>query len=304
VPAILPVPFLFLALAWPPPPPRGRLAGKSSGRLGSRTTVPGATVRAWTAGPFSSRPRDASSSALAATRPRRTHGDAADARAKKIVFTIEKRSYDIQRVDGVPQNTVTRTPDELARISAKPQRCARWRAIASAENFFHPADNLAGDRTDQRRLWQPAHPQWRAARAAYGRRYSRPGWLPHRRRRGWRRAHGRDAFLTGNTILIDHGYGLETSYAHLSRLDVKPGQRVRQGEQIGLLGATGRVTGPHLHWGMEWFEVRLDPNSSSGRCRRSSGVTGREPSSQGAPPLRSPTDLSLRGVSVARREIR
>jgi murein DD-endopeptidase MepM/ murein hydrolase activator NlpD len=66
-------------------------------------------------------------------------------------------------------------------------------------------------------------------------------------------------FLTGNTVLIDHGYGLETSYAHLSRLEVAPGQRVRQGEEIGRVGATGRATGPHLHWGMEWFEVRLDP---------------------------------------------
>jgi murein DD-endopeptidase MepM/ murein hydrolase activator NlpD len=66
-------------------------------------------------------------------------------------------------------------------------------------------------------------------------------------------------FLTGNTVLLDHGYGLFTSYAHLSRIDVAPGQRIVQGETIGAVGATGRVTGPHLHWGMEWFEIRLDP---------------------------------------------
>ena len=68
-----------------------------------------------------------------------------------------------------------------------------------------------------------------------------------------------DYFFTGNTVVIDHGYGLTSLYAHLSRVDVKPGDRVAQGGVIGLMGATGRATGPNLHWGVDLSGVALDP---------------------------------------------
>lgn len=68
-----------------------------------------------------------------------------------------------------------------------------------------------------------------------------------------------DLYLTGGTVLIDHGHGLSSVFVHLSRLDVSVGDRVESGQRIGRVGATGRATGPHLHWGMNWFEVRLDP---------------------------------------------
>jgi len=66
-------------------------------------------------------------------------------------------------------------------------------------------------------------------------------------------------YLTGGTVLLDHGQGVSSNFLHLSRIDVKAGQHVRQGEVIGAVGSTGRATGPHLHWGVNWFEVRLDP---------------------------------------------
>jgi len=68
-----------------------------------------------------------------------------------------------------------------------------------------------------------------------------------------------DLYLTGGTLLIDHGHGVSSNFLHLSRIDVKVGDRVVQGQVIGAVGATGRATGPHLHWGMNWFDVRVDP---------------------------------------------
>lgn len=65
--------------------------------------------------------------------------------------------------------------------------------------------------------------------------------------------------LEGNLVMIDHGFGLVSALMHLQRIEVKVGDRVRRGETIGLVGSTGRATGPHLHWGMTWNGVRIDP---------------------------------------------
>ena len=65
--------------------------------------------------------------------------------------------------------------------------------------------------------------------------------------------------LEGNLVIVDHGMGLNSAFLHLSRIDVRVGQRVRQGETIGRVGATGRATGPHMHWGMKWRDARIDP---------------------------------------------
>jgi len=69
----------------------------------------------------------------------------------------------------------------------------------------------------------------------------------------------KDLFYTGNTVILDHGRGLFTVYAHLSELKVTRGQDVRTAELLGLSGATGRASGPHLHWGALWNRVKFDP---------------------------------------------
>jgi murein DD-endopeptidase MepM/ murein hydrolase activator NlpD len=195
--------------------------------------------------------RDASAALFVVTLP--------DGTREERRLAVEKREYDIQRVDGVPQNTVTPDPAELARIRREASEIRALRDVASRELDFAtpmiwPARGpISGVYGSQRILnGEPRAPHMGVDIAA-------ASGSPIVAAAGGVVRFAAELFLTGNTILIDHGYGLETSYAHLSRIDVKPGQRLRQGDQIGLVGATGRVTGPHLHWGMEWFDVRLDP---------------------------------------------
>jgi murein DD-endopeptidase MepM/ murein hydrolase activator NlpD len=71
----------------------------------------------------------------------------------------------------------------------------------------------------------------------------------------------KELFYSGNAVFIDHGYGLYTTYLHLSNIDVTVGDIVERGQQLGLAGATGRVTGPHLHWGVRLLDARVDPFS-------------------------------------------
>jgi len=66
-------------------------------------------------------------------------------------------------------------------------------------------------------------------------------------------------FFSGATLIVDHGYGLSSSFLHLSKILVKVGESVVQGETIAKVGASGRVTGPHLDWRINWFKQRLDP---------------------------------------------
>jgi murein DD-endopeptidase MepM/ murein hydrolase activator NlpD len=65
--------------------------------------------------------------------------------------------------------------------------------------------------------------------------------------------------LEGHLLIVDHGMGLNSAFLHLSRIDVKEGDRVRQGQLLGAIGSSGRATGPHLHWAVKWNAARVDP---------------------------------------------
>jgi hypothetical protein len=179
-------------------------------------------------------------------------------------LAIARRDYDIQRIDGLPQETVTPDPQLLQRIKSEAERISALRAVPGSDPDFAlpliwPAlGPISGVYGSQRILnGEPRAPHMGVDVAA-------PPGTPVAAAAGGVVRLADDFFLTGNTILIDHGYGLTTSYAHLSRIDVAVGQHVRQGERIGAIGATGRVTGPHLHWGLEWLGVRLDPQLAVG----------------------------------------
>jgi murein DD-endopeptidase MepM/ murein hydrolase activator NlpD len=73
--------------------------------------------------------------------------------------------------------------------------------------------------------------------------------------------------LEGHLLIVDHGMGLTSAFLHCQRLDVRVGDRVVQGQRLGTVGATGRATGPHMHWGLTWQGARLDPGKLAGPMR-------------------------------------
>ena len=74
--------------------------------------------------------------------------------------------------------------------------------------------------------------------------------------------------LEGNLVIVDHGMGLNSAFLHLATVAVREGQRLRRGDPIGTVGATGRATGPHLHWSMKWRDARIDPAALAGPMPR------------------------------------
>ena len=172
---------------------------------------------------------------------------------------VAKREYQIQRIDGLPPSQVTPSPEELERIKREVALVKAAKATDSAwawfaEAFAWPAQGIISGVYGSQRILngEPRAPH-------YGVDVAAPTGTPVTAPAGGRVALAEpDLFFTGGTIILDHGHGLTTTYAHLSAVEVKLGQEVKQGEQIGRIGATGRVTGPHLHWGMDWFDRPVD----------------------------------------------
>ncbi|MGB7755150.1 MAG: M23 family metallopeptidase [Salinisphaera sp.] len=185
---------------------------------------------------------------------------------RTVRIAIDPRDWPIQRVDGVPPKTVSPPPAIAARIHREQARVSRVRATSDdglgfAQHFIWPVKGRISGRFASRRIYNgtpgSVHSGMDIAAAP-----GAPVQAP---------AAGRvifadpDLYLTGGTILIDHGYGIGSNFLHLSRLDVRVGDHVEQGEIIGRVGSTGRATGPHLHWGMTWYNVRIDPSLVLGR---------------------------------------
>lgn len=183
-----------------------------------------------------------------------------DGTAAKRSITASDRTYAIEDIKGLPQQTVTPDKDTEARIAAEQARVVKARERNDARTSFTgvfewPArGRISGVYGSQRILnGVPKNPHYGVDVAA---RTGTPIAAPQAGIVSFAES---GLVLTGGTVIVDHGHGVSSVFIHMSRLDVAVGDTVAQGEILGAVGATGRASGPHLHWGMNWFDVRLDP---------------------------------------------
>lgn len=186
-----------------------------------------------------------------------THSDGS---IERIDVAVKKRDWPVERVTGVPQKTVDPPPEIAARIAREQAAVVaqRDRDDVRAEafgGFIWPLDGRISGRFGRQRIYngKPGSPHSGTDIAA-------PQGTPIKAPAAGVVVFAEPSlYLTGGTVLIDHGHGVGSNFLHLSKLDVSVGQTVSQGDVIGRVGATGRATGPHLHWGLTWFQTRLDP---------------------------------------------
>ena len=159
----------------------------------------------------------------------------------------------------VPPQFVEPPPEVAARIKAESEFKAKVFATSADErlwqgNFRAPVKAEATDSFGTRRMFNG-----KLASVHKGADFRAAMGTPVHAGNSGTVVIARPLYFEGNCVVIDHGLGLFTLYMHFSRIDVKEGRRVRMGDLLGLSGATGRVTGPHLHWAVRWQGAYLDP---------------------------------------------
>ncbi|HUS25711.1 MAG TPA: M23 family metallopeptidase [Candidatus Binatia bacterium] len=178
---------------------------------------------------------------------------------------VARREWDVQRLEGVPPDKVTPPKSALKRIQREnaKARAARMRDTARsdfAQSFAWPCEGRISGIFGSQRILNgiPKQPH-------YGVDVAVPVGTEVRAPAGGVVAlAAKDMYYTGGTLILDHGHGLSSTLMHLSKLQVKQGQVVKRGEVVALSGMTGRATGPHLHWGMSWFDRRVDAQLLAG----------------------------------------
>lgn len=175
-------------------------------------------------------------------------------------LSIDQRVYNIQRIEGVPQKTVTPSQGDLQRIrdDASLVRAARKQVTGNTDflqGFIQPLSGPVTGVYGSQRIYNgnPGRPH-------YGIDYAAPRGTPViAPAAGLVTLAHKDLFYSGGTLIMDHGHGLSSTFLHLSELLVSEGQSVQRGEIIAKVGSTGRSTGPHLDWRMNWQSQRIDP---------------------------------------------
>jgi murein DD-endopeptidase MepM/ murein hydrolase activator NlpD len=174
------------------------------------------------------------------------------------------RNYEIQRINGLPEKLVTPPPEVFARIKREGAMIAEARMRDTDETWFAdgldwPAAGIISGVFGSQRILngKPGAPHFGVDVAAGA------GAPIHAPADAVVSLAQRDFYFDGGITILDHGHGVSTFCIHQSKILVKLNQKVSRGEQIGEVGMTGRATGPHLHWGMNWFQVKLDPSRST-----------------------------------------
>ena len=180
----------------------------------------------------------------------------------KIIKKVFKRKYNIQRIDGLEESKVTPPESVYKRIKEENNKIGKARAINSdlpffKDQFIMPVKGIISGVYGSQRILngKPKWPHYGIDIAA------KKGTLIKSSASGTVTMAEDDLYYTGGTIIMDHGHGISTIYSHLENVMVSVGDLINQGDIIGSVGSTGRSTGPHLDFRVNWFQTRLDPMS-------------------------------------------
>jgi murein DD-endopeptidase MepM/ murein hydrolase activator NlpD len=184
---------------------------------------------------------------------------AADGNRETLGFSIDDKQYTEQRLTIKNQRQVNPNPDDMVRIRAESaEMTAAFSSWDETQRptltMLPPVDGIRSSSFGHKRFFngEPRAPHSGMDIAADE---GTPIVAPAA---GIIRSTG-NYFFNGNTIILDHGHGLISLYCHMNTIDVEVGSEVAAGEQIGRVGQTGRVTGPHLHWSVNLNNTRIDP---------------------------------------------
>lgn len=176
-------------------------------------------------------------------------------------YSVTERTWKEEVVNGLPPKKVSPPPEDLKRIQEENQLLKNARKHSTNDYFpicfTRPVDKKARISSEfgSARILNSVKTAGHS-----GTDYALPEGSPiYAPADGIVTVTHPDMFYSGKTILIDHGYGIFSSYSHLSEISIKQGDTVKQGDLIGKIGTTGRSTGPHLHLTLTWFGVRIDP---------------------------------------------
>ncbi len=181
---------------------------------------------------------------------------------EKIIKKVLKRKYNIQRIDGLEESKVTPPESVYKRIKEENNKIGEARSINSDLLFFKnqfimPVEGIISGVYGSQRILngKPKWPHYGIDIAA------KQGTMIKSSGSGIVTMAEDDLYYTGGTIIMDHGHGISTIYSHLETVLVSIGDIINQGDIIGTVGSTGRSTGPHLDFRINWFQTRLDPMS-------------------------------------------
>lgn len=181
--------------------------------------------------------------------------------SRDYTFTVNDKAYETQHLTIKNKRKVNPNEEDMKRIRAE---SARIRAALSHWDDTLYADSVLLELPAQGRLSSPFGLRRffneQPRRPHSGIDIAAPQGTPIIAPAAGKVILTGDFFFNGNSVFLDHGQGLVTMYAHMDRIDVKEGDLVKRGQQLGTMGMTGRVTGPHLHWGVSLNDARVDPH--------------------------------------------